>query len=107
MLEALPDGTSFITIPNIALPPGWNKPMTSISFIAPVGYPNAKPDCFYADSDLRLAGQAMPQGTQLNSIPGRSQAYLWFSWHLASWSPVSDSLLTYVRVIEQRLSQAR
>ena len=43
-----------MTIPSFALPPGWNKPSTQVKFFSPQGYPYAWPDCFWADSDLRV-----------------------------------------------------
>lgn len=106
VLEALSDGTTLVTVPDVPLPAGWSAKSTTVSFIVPIGYPAARPDCFYADADLRLAESRMPHATQMNTVPGRPQPQLWFSWHLSNWNPASDTLLTYLRVIERRLSQA-
>jgi hypothetical protein len=103
----LPDGTTLVTVPSVMLPPGWNRAATTVSFIVPVGYPMARPDCFWAEVGLRLAGGGMPQGAGVNPVPGTGQPGLWFSWHLAVWNPVTDSLLTYVRVIQRRLAEPR
>jgi len=60
-----------IRVPQVVLPAGWNKQSTNVSFIAPQGYPFAKPDCFWTDADLRLANGALPQNAQLNNpMPG-------------------------------------
>jgi hypothetical protein len=75
-----------------------------IKFIAPVGYPLSRPDCFWADVDLRLTSGSMPQNSANNPIPHRVENHLWFSWHLASWNPNSDNLLTYLNVIKRRLA---
>jgi hypothetical protein len=104
---SLPDGTALVTIPRVSLPPGWNQPVSGVSFIVPVGYPMARPDCFWADSNLRLAGGGMPQNAGVNQAPGQPEPRLWFSWHLAAWNPASDSLLTYLRVIQRRFAELR
>jgi hypothetical protein len=101
------DGTTLVTVPEVVLPPGWNQPATAVRFIVPVGYPMAQPDCFWAEGALRLAGGGMPQSAGVNEVPGTSQAGLWFSWHLGVWNPVTDSLLTYVRVIQRRFAEPR
>lgn len=101
-MSARGDGTALITIPDITLPPGWNARQTTVSFLAPVGYPMAKPDCFWASPDLRLANGAMPQSANLSPIPGDPAARLWFSWHLSTWNPLNDTLLTYARVVQER-----
>jgi hypothetical protein len=103
-LEFFPEGFYIISIPNIKLPAGWSKENTQIKFIAPVGYPLARPDCFWADTDLRLANGNMPQNAQPNATPPVLSGYLWFSWHLSTWNPNNDNLLTYINVIKRRLS---
>lgn len=100
------NGTTLITVPGVPLPAGWNQAATAISFLVPVGYPMARPDCFWADSGLRLAGGGMPQNAGLQQVPGVGDTRLWFSWHLATWNPGNDSLLTFVRVIQNRLAGA-
>lgn len=106
-LQPLPDGTYLISVPNIQLNPGWSKSNTHVHFIAPVGYPLARPDCFWTDSDLRLANGALPQNTAINSIPHTVGNFVWFSWHLGSWNANNDNLLTYLYVIKARLHDIR
>ncbi|WHZ07076.1 MAG: hypothetical protein OJF59_000829 [Cytophagales bacterium] len=107
VLIRLPDGSHLVSVPNVQLPNGWTKGVTEIKFIAPVGYPLSRPDCFWADHDLRLANGGMPQNTGPNAIPHSPGNYLWFSWHLATWNPNSDNLLTYLNVIKRRLHDPR
>jgi len=45
-LTPLPDGSHLITVPGIKLPPAWSKPAVTVKFVAPVGYPFGRPDCF-------------------------------------------------------------
>jgi hypothetical protein len=101
------DGSAVVVIPNIQLPSGWNKSTTTLLFIAPVGYPFARPDCFWTDHDLRLANGAIPQNSQLNPVPNFPGQYWWFSWHLAAWDPNNDTLVTYLNVIKRRLHELK
>lgn len=97
---------TIVTLPALALPQGWNKSSTSIRFLAPNGYPFAKPDCFWADEDLRLATGAMPQNANCSTpVPGSGASALWFSWHTDHWNPGRDDLLTWVASIKERLSK--
>lgn len=95
-----------IVLPRFDLPPGWNKQTCQVCFIAPQGYPYAKPDCFWTDQDLRLASNAgMPQNTGNNPVPPELGAMLWFSWHTEQWSAGRDDLLSWVASIRVRLSR--
>ena len=102
----LPSGAHLITIPNVKLPVGWNRPSTTILFVAPPGYPSAQPDCFWVEpSQFRVANGGTPQGSNdSNPIPELvpPRPFTWFSWHLQSWNPNHDSLVTYFNVIMKR-----
>ena len=103
---ALPSGAFLVDVPDYKLPAGWNRDIVTVSFLAPVGYPAARPDCFWVDQPfLRLAnGQAVPQASnEQNPIPEVGLRGTWFSWHVQSWDPNKDSLLTYLNVIKRRL----
>ncbi|HLN27329.1 MAG TPA: E2/UBC family protein [Gemmataceae bacterium] len=106
-LQSLPSGAVVIAIPDFALPQGWSHPTTTVRFVAPVGYPFAKPDCFWTSPDLRLATGGVPQAAnhttpipEFNGLP-----LLWFSWHTGQWNANRDSFLTYAHVIERRFKQ--
>jgi hypothetical protein len=103
-IEENPDGSAVAVIPKASLPSGWSSAQTAIRFVIPPAYPAAQPDCFFADADLRLASGAMPQNAGHQGLNGVQ--YLWFSWHLSSWRPNQDTLLTYAHFIEQRLTNA-
>ena len=103
-----PSGAILVVLPKVLLAEGWSKNSTAVSFLAPVGYPHAKPDCFWTDGDLRLASGAPPANTGPNPIPEMNESgHLWFSWHTAQWNPNRDSLLTYVNVVKNRLRDVR
>jgi hypothetical protein len=103
----LPSGANLITIPNVTVPVGWNRQTTTVLFLAPPGYPAAQPDCFWVEpGQMRLAGGGTPTGSNdANPIPELNppRQFTWFSWHLQSWNPNRDSLLTYFNVIMKRL----
>jgi hypothetical protein len=98
------DGTHIVSVP-LPLRPGWNAGATVVRFVIPVPYPAAQPDCFYADPELRLTGGGMPTNSGPQPLAG--QPLMWFSWHVASWNPVRDTLLGYVRFIAERLRRAQ
>jgi hypothetical protein len=103
----LPSGAHLVTIPNVRLPHGWNRQTTTILFLAPPGYPAAQPDCFWVDpTQMRLENGGTPEGSNdSNPIPEvvPSRQLTWFSWHLQTWNPNRDSLITYFKVIMKRL----
>jgi hypothetical protein len=109
LLTALPNGAHLIRVSRHTLPKGWNRAEADILFLAPPGYPGGQPDCFWvAPSGFRLEGGAQPQASNdSNPIPGVAdvEPTTWFSWHLQSWNPNNDTLLTFWNVIIQRLHQ--
>jgi hypothetical protein len=106
--QPLTSGATLIEIPNFRLPSGWRPETTTIRFLAPAGYPHARPDCFWTDSDVGLITGSPPQASGNNPIPEANNiASVWFSWHVAQWNPNQDSLVTYVRVIEARFNNPK
>ncbi|WP_449428589.1 E2/UBC family protein [Rhodanobacter umsongensis] len=106
----LPSGAHLIKLPNLLLPQGWDRTEVSVYFVTPPGYPAAQPDCFWTEQPLRLAGNPQPpqNSNETNVIPEANVTVgTWFSWHLQGWNPNQDSLVTYAKVIRQRLKPAR
>jgi len=103
---ALPQGGVVVTVPGIPLQ-GWSKPNTTVYFVLPLGYPAAKPDCFYVDADVRLPSGALPHASGMQQVPGLNINALWFSWHVEAWNPNSGSALTWMGVIRQRLQKCQ
>jgi hypothetical protein len=110
-LQRLGTGGYLITVKNVPVRQGWNRASVDVQFLAPPGYPAAKPDCFWVSPQLRLVGGAVPQNTNEGTaipgdpIPGRPVT--WFSWHLQTWDPNTDKLVTFYSAIVKRLIPAR
>ncbi len=107
----LPSGGVLIEIAGVKVE-GWNRPTAKILFLVPTGYPAGQPDCFWIEpSGFRLADGGTPQGANDgNQIPGDvnpARSTTWFSWHVQSWNPSLDTLITYSNVILNRLTPAR
>jgi hypothetical protein len=102
--EVLSSGAAMITIRDFPLPSGWSHSSTLMKFVAPVGYPLAKPDFFWTSPELRLRDGALPQAAVPMPMPeSNGELQLRFSWHMSEWNPNRDDLVTFVRVIERRL----
>lgn len=103
----LRSGAVLIEIASHLLPAGWSKARTSIRFLAPQGFPQAAPDCFWADGDLCLQGGREPQNSNTSeAIPEHGGKGRWFSWHLTSaWNPNRDTLSTWMNSINDRLKR--
>ncbi len=102
------EGPLWVHIPNYPLPSGvYNKEVTRLLYILPVGYPNTGPDNFFVDGDLKLKNDSLPKGLNIGPKSGSGHAPLegnwaWFSWHPKSWTPdgtitKGDNLLTFMR----------
>lgn len=81
------------------LPPGYNKPDTTLLFKLPLSYRNGKPDMFWTEEDLRLQSGVIPRSA--DSIESA------VSWHPQNWNPATDDVTTYLEFVNQRLAQAR
>jgi hypothetical protein len=106
------DGSYLVTVKGVALPGGWKPQKVDVLFVAPPGYPGAKPDCFWVSPPVRLANGAMPKAAnEVNALPYdgvQGRRTTWFSWHLQIWDPNNRrGLANYYKVILQRLNPAR
>ena len=107
----LPNGGALIRIDELEVE-GWNRPTVNLLFLVPPGYPSGAPDSFWIEpKGLRLENGGTPiNSNDGNPIPGDvdpERSTTWFSWHVESWNPGRDTLLTYFRVIQSRLCPAR
>jgi hypothetical protein len=105
-IQEVPGSGSVVSVPNIALPPGWSKSSTTVHFWAQPGYPYARLDCFWVDLDLRLASGAMPHASGFGNGPALLNGKVWFSWHTEHWNPGRDDFNTWMASIRERLNKA-
>jgi E2/UBC family protein E len=79
VVEHRQDGSALLTVPDLPMPPGWDRPRITISMILPAGYPTAKPSGFETAHDLQLAdGRTPTAGRGDHTIDG--QRYAHFCW---------------------------
>lgn len=110
-MTPMPNGGILIQIGGIKVE-GWNRPTANILFLAPPGFPQAPPDCFWVEpGEFRLANNGTPENSSdSNPYPGDERSdgkTTWFSWHVQSWNPNRDTLITFFKVIQKRLTPAR
>lgn len=85
---------------------GWSKQSTRLLVLVPPGYVVTAPDNFFTDSDLRLAGGAMPGNASATQHAG--EPWLQFSYHLEAgeWQPErGHNLLTFLAGVTRRLQE--
>lgn len=112
VVDQFPNGGLLIRINDVDIGSGWNHQSVNVLFVAPPGYPNGQPDCFWVEpKGLRLANGATPKASNdSNPIPGDTvpnRQTTWFSWHVQSWNPSTDTLRGYFKVIMDRFAQAQ
>lgn len=106
-LTVLGNGTFLVKLEGFALPSGWKPQRTNVYFLIPTGYPVARPDTFWTESNVSLESGAPVMNTGNNQQPGVPAGLKWFSWHPSSWNPSRDTLLTWVEMIRRRFEERR
>ena len=80
----------------------WDRETTDLLIITHSTYPNAKIDMFWVDPPLKLKnGEQCKAANVFEKKVGRT--WQRFSWHLQSWNPGKDNLITYLEDVNQRL----
>jgi len=83
----------------------WNPDKVDLLVIAHYTYPNAKMDMFWVDPPIALKNGLQAQAVSPDNQCGK--AWLRFSWHVATWNPNRDNLITYLQDVNDRLSRAK
>lgn len=97
---------SILIIENYSLPAGWSKEETRLLVKLPASFPHGKPDMFWTEVDLTLAGGSVPhKGEVVEQICG--QAWRRFSWHPQDWTPGRDDIHTFLEFVGRRLAQQK
>lgn len=109
-LESKPEiredgGVINLVFRNYPIPAGYSRTTADLLVRIPLSYPDAGPDMFWTNPDLRLANGAPPQSADVLE-PYMGQEWRRFSWHTA-WKPNTDNLHSYMHFVRRRLEQAR
>lgn len=80
----------------------WDPNKTDLLVITHPTYPNAKMDMFWVNPPISLKSgkTAQAAGTTEGKL---GINWLRFSWHVQSWNPGKDNLITYLDVVNDRL----
>lgn len=107
VVKAIANGGYSVRLDEVPLDAaGWSKATCSIAFLIPAGFPVQRPDCFWADADLRLRSGGMPSNSGFGAQHPFYPGLLWFSYHPTVWN-IRDTVETYWHLIQSRLLQAR
>jgi|SRR5438105_531241 len=99
------DGWANVVIQKYFVPAGYSKSSTKLLVKSPLSYPNGRPDMFWTDEDLTLAGGKIPQNADNIETPLGTR-WRRFSWHPQNWNPGTDNLRTYLEFVNNRLAKA-
>jgi len=100
------DSFGNVVFSEYAVTPGYSKTATTLLVRAPLSYRNGRPDMFWTDVDLLLAGGGVPASADvIETYLGRQ--WRRFSWHPGNWNPAVDDLRTYLEFIDTRLAKHR
>lgn len=100
------DGVANVEIAKYPVSSGYyNKQAVTLLLRLPLSYPNGRPDMFWVDEDFVLKDSKVPKSAdQIECWLGRR--WRRFSWHLSSWNPGADNLLTYLEFVNTRLAKS-
>lgn len=104
--EARPqqDGSVVLIIGPVQLPNGWSTHASRVVIVVPPGYPEQRPQGFYAESELKLAGGTAPKTSSQATIAGEPVTS--FCWNPANWDHARDGLWKYAKLMAERFSEA-
>jgi len=81
----------------------WNSNKIDLLVVTHPTYPNAKMDMFWVDPHITLKSGVQAQAVSPEIKCGKN--WLRFSWHVQSWNPAHDNLITYLNVVDDRLKR--
>ena len=80
----------------------WDQNKTDLLVITHPTYPNAKMDMFWVHPPISLKSDKTVQAADTTEDK-LGINWLRFSWHVQSWNPGKDNLITYLDVVNDRL----
>ena len=93
-----------VVIKNYPLPDSiWDRSAADLLIKTHPTYPNATIDMFWLDPPVSLRRGVPVNGATIEAQFGRQ--WQRFSWHVGTWDPAHDSLMTYLTVVDDRLGR--
>lgn len=81
----------------------WDHDKTDLLVVTHTTYPNAKMDMFWVDPPLSLKSGVAIKAVSPEARCGKN--WQRFSWHVNTWNPAHDNLMTYLNVVDDRLKR--
>jgi hypothetical protein len=104
-VQQQPDGWTFLIVNDYPLPEGFVPNVVRLLVKLPPLFPDAAPDMFWLNPQVRTSSGAMPQGAAMETLlNGQWQR---FSWHLlpGAWRPGTSTLRDFMRCVRARLEK--
>ena len=103
-VETIPGDEIGVVIRDYPVPAEiWNESAADLLIKTHPTYPNATIDMFWLDPPISLRRGVPASGATLEAQFGKR--WQRFSWHVGSWDPAHDNLLTYLAVVDDRLNR--
>jgi hypothetical protein len=99
-----PDGSVVLVIGPVPLGSGWGRTESRIFLVVPPGYPEQRPQGFFADGGLTLVGGAQAKCSGQTNIAGEPATS--FCWNPQLWDPAKDDLWKYAKLMAERFDEA-
>jgi len=91
-----------IVIKDYAIPGQiWSRDKVDLLVIAHPSYPNDKMDMFWVNPPITLLNKNQAKAVSMENKCGKP--WQRFSWHVNTWNPGTDNLITYLDVVNERL----
>jgi hypothetical protein len=99
-----PDESVVLVLGPVSLDSGWGRGESRIFLVVPPGYPEQRPQGFFADGGLTLANGAPAQCSGQTNVAG--EAVTSFCWNPQLWDPAKDDLWKYAKLMAERFDEA-
>ena len=95
-----------IVLKDFELGEGFSVIRTELLIRVPKTYPDAGPDMFWTNPEVKLSSGQVPQAAEsIENYLGRP--WRRFSWHRKCWNPVVDNLSGTIEFIRKRLREKK
>ncbi len=94
-----------LVLRNFDLGAHYAPPRANLLIIIPAGYPNAHPDMFWTQPDVRLASGQVPLRADVHQDFPSGSWQRWSRHFRGGWRPGVDTVRTYVAAIRSELAR--